>query len=536
MKVKKLTLVMGMILMANVGFAQTAKLDEITEIPAAVNQNNQHTVIIDPYVKDDIISLDVNGIEFDKVKHFTINGQVIDDFVREGRNNGTVTVTEQQDFFFILVSLPFAQSLVGGTLGIVMSNGTTVTSKIFDELPSRLTRCYARYKALGHVTDRVYLGTIHNSSQMVQQCVNKAKNYVNHLHYSQFKGLTEQRICQEGWLATVNIDAEVSDQLGSDKDGELTSGLKAVCLNNGTTWGKYFHDSVNGIDRVGCHAGSFSCNLYQGDTSCNTELPVLCLKQDGSPRPNYAGIPPTDGAMPKEYNGWAGGHISLTLPMKGTRLTSLNVANATCATAFGNGYRMAEFHDGKYVSGMDLKYGATWPPASQLQSGAWNFYAYGNVSDASRFWIRVNDLTTNCWDITDQQLINYFINKVKRLDPTPPLSDSQLMEAFKTALPLVRKLDGREEQSAKTRASTEITVETPEEEDETEIFLEDGIHLGIPQRGIRILTPVENENSEDMIFISYGEAEQSTRRKPALATRFSKRGRKIRVKYFIYRW
>ncbi|WP_253910608.1 flagellar hook-length control protein [Pyxidicoccus fallax] len=129
------------------------------------------------------------------------------------------------------------------------------------------------------------------------------------------------------------------------------------------TWGKWSHSA--GVDRVGC----LNCDPYRGETSCSNVLPVLCINQDGSP------VPP--GITPDFYNGWARGNIATTLPVSGTSLTSLAVANQLCASAFGAGWRMAEFHDG---------------------NGGWNWYAYGNVRSDMRFWVHINDNAGNCWN------------------------------------------------------------------------------------------------------------------------------------------
>jgi hypothetical protein len=172
----------------------------------------------------------------------------------------------------------------------------------------------------------------------------------------------------------------------------------ANCWNStsgkGMTWIK-IGPPATPTDGVGCSG----CNAYQGDTSCSSSLPVLCIKPEGASRENYA-VLPAGGAMPDEYyRGWAGGHIGLSAAVQGASLGSLANANALCAATFGTGYRMAEFHDGKYVSGMgaDAYYGSTWP-TSGLLNGGWNFYAYGNVSSATRFWTYINDQTANCWD------------------------------------------------------------------------------------------------------------------------------------------
>ncbi|MBU8895331.1 flagellar hook-length control protein [Corallococcus sp. H22C18031201] len=131
----------------------------------------------------------------------------------------------------------------------------------------------------------------------------------------------------------------------------------------GMTWSKLDH--VAGVDHVGCA----SCNAYQGETACTAVLPVLCLKQDGAP------VPP--GVTPDFYNGWTSANLATTLPVAGTSLTSLSVANQLCASTFGAGWRMAEFHDG---------------------GGGWNWYGYGNVRGDLRFWTYINDQRANCWN------------------------------------------------------------------------------------------------------------------------------------------
>ncbi len=168
---------------------------------------------------------------------------------------------------------------------------------------------------------------------------------------------------------------------------------ESSAVRKGMTWGR-IADPPMAIEGVGCSG----CNPYQGDTSCSERLPILCINTEGEPRPNYE-VVPHGGCMSDEYyRGWAGGHIGLTAPVPGTNLTSLASANALCASTFGAGYRMAEFHDGKYVTGMDIDtyYGNTWP--SSARSGGWNFYAYGDIDDSARFWTHINDQRANCWN------------------------------------------------------------------------------------------------------------------------------------------
>jgi hypothetical protein len=164
----------------------------------------------------------------------------------------------------------------------------------------------------------------------------------------------------------------------------------------GFTFGKYGHDSVLGIDHVGIDGVG---NPYTGDTKCKVKLPILCTNVDGSPRPNYDVVPGQE-----FYQGWVQGHFTTTLPVKGTTITSEANGDSRCATAFGAGWRMAEFHDSVYVSGMDaLNYGHTigsnsdWP-AGPYASGAWTQFGYGNVRSDMRFWVAINDQPGNCWN------------------------------------------------------------------------------------------------------------------------------------------
>ncbi len=82
----------------------------------------------------------------------------------------------------------------------------------------------------------------------------------------------------------------------------------------------------------------------------------------------------------------------------GIELSSYETANEICSSELGEGYRMAEFHDGRYVIGMglDMYYGATWP--SSTSRGGWAFYAYGDELPETRFWLYINDQMANCWN------------------------------------------------------------------------------------------------------------------------------------------
>ena len=136
----------------------------------------------------------------------------------------------------------------------------------------------------------------------------------------------------------------------------------------GLTWTK--NADYGSFIRVGCSG----CDPYDGDTACSVALPILCIYVSGAPDP--------DPSLSSYYNGWSEGHVAISTPVKGDDLFSLTNANSICEGQFGAGWRMAEFHDGD----------------PNGNGAGWNFRAYGSVPDYVRFWVHINDQTSNCWD------------------------------------------------------------------------------------------------------------------------------------------
>lgn len=173
----------------------------------------------------------------------------------------------------------------------------------------------------------------------------------------------------------------------------------ALAAKAGYTVGLYFHDPVLGIDRVGHNSIGDPIN---GDTSCHAMRPILCVNVDGSARPPY---PINDETGAAFYNGWVEGHFARTLPIKGFRMNSRDDANEICRAHFGRGWRMAEFHDGRYIADMSdqTHYGdaahspSPWPAQGKLRGG-WTMYGFGNLGADTRFWVAVNDQKANCWN------------------------------------------------------------------------------------------------------------------------------------------
>lgn len=166
------------------------------------------------------------------------------------------------------------------------------------------------------------------------------------------------------------------------------------------------------IVKVGCYSqteanqtnGVLACDAYHGDTSCLEKRPILCVKETPyKNRPPYAVLSSAH-AMPKEfYAGWVGHTVKLTSPKKGTLLTSPAAADNLC----GNGWKMADHHDGQWMSGMSPTnyFASTWNSAAQ--NGGWAFHAkYHNLNDyvkrvrlkSMRFWVKINNQPANCWN------------------------------------------------------------------------------------------------------------------------------------------
>jgi len=133
------------------------------------------------------------------------------------------------------------------------------------------------------------------------------------------------------------------------------------------------------VARLSCHGAPApldqphqgSCNAYQGDTSCRTVLPVLCVRPTGAPLPS--------GLAAGAYPGWTGGTLGATQPVMGAVLESGAMASARCEKELGAGWRMAEFHDG---------------------SGGWGFQGLrgAGLTGSTRYWVHINDQKSNCWD------------------------------------------------------------------------------------------------------------------------------------------
>ena len=197
----------------------------------------------------------------------------------------------------------------------------------------------------------------------------------------------------------------------------ITTTLPALAENGkGMTWGfraDSFPTPANNAQArtffVGCggkkhnQAGWEQCNAYTGQTSCSVKRHILCVKTTGNlKRPPYA-VTTTSHAMAKEfYAGWSPRKMKLGPKKFGTDLTSRAAGDNFC----GTGWRMAEHHDSRWISGMSTSqhYGNSWNVANS-RSGGWAFHArfQGNQNrinklKTQRYWVAINNQTANCWN------------------------------------------------------------------------------------------------------------------------------------------
>lgn len=163
----------------------------------------------------------------------------------------------------------------------------------------------------------------------------------------------------------------------------FVSSLHGQGFRKGMTWTVIANDG--GYVHVGSDAQT---NAYQGDTTIEQYLPVLCLQVDGQLAPGWISF--------DFYNGWARGSARVTAPVRGMDLTSQAAGDAVCAQSFGGSYRMAEFHDGRY--GPDFSY-----------SGGWSFWAEGTIAAGTRFWTAINDQPANPWNSPGQVPVNDYV-------------------------------------------------------------------------------------------------------------------------------
>lgn len=109
------------------------------------------------------------------------------------------------------------------------------------------------------------------------------------------------------------------------------------------------------------------CNPQNGDTLCTQKLPILCIVHARTlPRPYYkyySDFTPYSNPDQSFYEGWTGGVISTTDPVRGLDIDSYKTGDNLCKSSFGPSAKFATFTDGWYMANMngpDIKMEKSW--------------------------------------------------------------------------------------------------------------------------------------------------------------------------------
>lgn len=173
------------------------------------------------------------------------------------------------------------------------------------------------------------------------------------------------------------VDVVISDDTAVDFMG-LALCSPPVSDTGLTFWySSILPDPVSaGPARATCYPSDDSesyCDPFVGNTSCATELPLLCFRPGDRPAPDLRGL----GVWESYMRFWTGGTFALSEPVAAEGFSTLDDANAACRDAFGDGWRVADFH---------------------LSGRGFEIVAEGPAEYDGRVWIDIRDQPyAACW-------------------------------------------------------------------------------------------------------------------------------------------
>ncbi len=140
------------------------------------------------------------------------------------------------------------------------------------------------------------------------------------------------------------IDVMVSDDTSVDFIGV------ALCVGppggKGVTYAPANYGNVTGLALLGCvmrRDDRYRCDLLEGDTPCDTPLPMACIHA-------------VDAAMPARFNkfyhagDWTGGRLAAAPPTPASRFRTIAEANSYCAANLGKDWRVLSVQDSLYTN------------------------------------------------------------------------------------------------------------------------------------------------------------------------------------------
>ena len=176
------------------------------------------------------------------------------------------------------------------------------------------------------------------------------------------------------------------------------------CFKRGLTFAMMDNDTATGTTKFGCKGmpgtdlpNNTMCGAFYGDTYCFRKRPVLCINKQNINRPAYSF------SEPESQNGWTGAVLRISPPVMGCSFKSQKHADNYCRKLYGCGFRMADYHDGRYMVGMNgTDYSNfTWNWGSTYK-GYWAFWAFvvNHPMTMFRYWVTHNDVwgaNPHCW-------------------------------------------------------------------------------------------------------------------------------------------
>jgi hypothetical protein len=276
------------------------------------------------------------------------------------------------------------------------SIGSSLGSPVISSNTCGATNQYTPSCAYSSASDHSYLWTAPFTGSFTFTTAGAGYDTVLHIYdVSNGAGLGCNDDSNGTLQSSISLTANAGQQLRIVVDGYggacgsfglNISGTSTGPAKNAMTWSLLGSAMPDGSHAYALVGSDNITNAYTGDTSTTQALPVLCINKSGLSNPGTGVIgSPTQTPGGAWRRTWSGGTIALTSPVTGTSLTSRSVADSLCASQFGPGYRMAEFHDGdaNYWCGWDF-WGAAWGANLTPFMG-------------TRFWVSINDQNANPW-------------------------------------------------------------------------------------------------------------------------------------------
>lgn len=195
-------------------------------------------------------------------------------------------------------------------------------------------------------------------------------------------------------MARNNLRPNATDLYHADEQTQIAFSAPfkgSACASHGTTFRAISTFANYTLGQVGCDG----CDPYNGDSQCWQSKPLLCFYSANMPRLNMTEF----GHEERYYNGWSGGLLELTKPVRGCYIRSQWHGDWLCRQEKGEGWRMANFNEGRYTDNLSERKVVEFGELGE--KGGFNFFAMGDKEgklNYGRYWVVVEKTKGNCWD------------------------------------------------------------------------------------------------------------------------------------------